>query len=93
MTISKKVKRADMPAVKEPVNVRLMHDGNDQMEQLIPRARGKPLAWNVAVLDTHVGSHIHDTAIQLGAAADQVATSKCIKYRTLERHTSSFLSP
>ena len=77
------VKRAEIPAVKEPVG--LMQDGKrPDGATLIPWARGKPLAWDVTVPDTYADSHIHDTAIQAGAAADRAAINKCAKYRTLE---------
>ena len=57
---------------------------------LIPWARGKPLAWDVTVQDTYADSHIHDTAIQAGAAADRAAINKCAKYRTLENSHTFF---
>ena len=78
------VKRAEIPAVKEPVG--LMQDGKRlDGATLIPWARGKPLAWDVTVpKDTYADSHIHDTAIQAGAAADRADINKCAKYRTLE---------
>ena len=77
------VKRAEIPAVKEPVG--LMQDGKrPDGATLIPWARGKPLAWKVTVPDTYANSHIHDTAIQEGAAADRAAINKYAKYRTFE---------
>ena len=77
------VKRAEIPAVKEPVG--LMQDGKrSDGANLIPWARGKPLAWDVTVPDTYADSHIHGIAIQAGAAASQAAIDKCAKYRTLE---------
>ena len=72
------VKRAKIPAVKEPEG--FMQDGNrPDGATLIPWARGKPLAWDVTVPDTYAVSHIHDTAIQAGAAADRAAISKRAK--------------
>ena len=77
------VKRAEIPAVKEPVG--LMQDGKRPDEAtLIPWARDKPLAWDVMVPDTYAESHIHDTVIQAGAAADRAGINKCVKYRILE---------
>ena len=77
------VKRAEIPAVKQPVG--LMQDGKrPDGATLIPWARDKHLAWDVTVPDTYVDSHIHDTAIQAGAAADRAAINKCAKYRPLE---------
>ena len=77
------VKRAEIPAVKEPVG--LMQDGKrPDGATLIPWASGKPLAWDVTVPDTYEDSNIHDTAIQAGAASDRAAINKCAKCRTLE---------
>ena len=39
-------------------------------EHLIPWKRGKPLAWDVTVLDTYDASHIGETAENAGAAAN-----------------------
>ena len=62
-----------------------MQDGKrPDGETLVPCARGKTLALNVTVPDTYADSHIHDTAIQAGAASDRAAINKCAKYRTLE---------
>ena len=46
------IKRAQMPAIKEPIN--LMRDDNKRPDgtTLLPWARGKPMAWDVTVPDT-----------------------------------------
>ena len=70
------VKCAQIPAVMEPLG--LMHDGKrPDGATLMLWARGKALAWDVTVPDTYADSHIHDTAIQSGAAAYQVNTNIC----------------
>ena len=45
------IKRAQMPAVKEPIN--LMRDDNKRPDgtTLLPWARGKSMAWDVTVPD------------------------------------------
>ena len=45
------IKRAQMPAVKEPIS--LMRDDNKRPDgtTLLPRARGKPMAWDVTVAE------------------------------------------
>ena len=47
---------------------------------LLPWARGKPLAWDITVLDTYAESHLQDTACRPGAAADKAAAIKSRKY-------------
>ena len=51
------IKRAQMPAVKEPIS--LMRDDNKRPDgtTLLPWARGKPMAWDVTVYQTHMLSH------------------------------------
>ena len=52
------IKRAQMLAVKEPIS--LMRDDNKRPDGtiLLPWVRGKSMAWNVTVPDTHAESHI-----------------------------------
>ena len=48
------IKRSQMPAVKEPIN--LMQDDNKRPDgtTLLPWARGKPMTWDVTVYQTHM---------------------------------------
>jgi len=50
------IKRAQMSAVKEPIN--LMRDDNKRPDgtTLLPWARGKPMVWDVTVPDTYAES-------------------------------------
>jgi len=50
---------------------------------LLPWATGKPLAWDVTVLDTFADSHIGDTATEPAAAANKAAVNKIAKYAEL----------
>ena len=76
------VKKAGLPAVKEPVG--LSRDGlRPDGASLIPWARGKPLAWDVTVPDTFAQSHLSDTVTRAAAAADKAATNKTSKYTSL----------
>ena len=70
------IKRAQMQAVKEPIS--LMRDDNKCPDgtTLLPRARGKPMAWDVTVPDTYAESHIDNTATKPGAVAEKTAQNK-----------------
>jgi len=72
-----------MPTVKEPVS--LMWDDNKRPDgtTLLPRARGKPMAWDVTVPDTYAESHIGNTATKPGAAAQKTTQNKIDKYSKL----------
>ena len=76
-------KRAQVPAVKEPPG--LSRDDGKRPDGVtpLPRAKGKPLAWDVTVPDTYADSHLADTASTAGAAADKAASNKEAKYRQL----------
>jgi hypothetical protein len=50
---------------------------------LIPWQNGKTLTWDVTVATTLAESYITSTAISAGAAAEQAATRKCVKYADL----------
>ena len=68
------VKRAQIPAVTEPVGLSRDDGKRPHGSTLIPWARGKALAWDVA--DTFVC----DTSILAGAAANHAASLKTSKY-------------
>ena len=44
---------------------------------------GKPLTWNVTVPDTFADSHLKDTSVIAGAAANRGADLKCTKYTNI----------
>ena len=68
------IKRAQIPAVKEPVSLIRQDGKRPDGVTLLPWARGKPLAWDITVPDTYAESHLQD------AAADKVAANKSSKY-------------
>jgi len=79
------IKRAQIPAVKEPTSL-LQQDGKrPDGTALLPWARGKPMAWDVTVPDTYAESHISkcNTAREAGAAANRASASKTAKYGAL----------
>ena len=47
---------------------------------MIPRSKGKPLAWDVTAHDTYADSHINMTSSEAGSAARQAASKKNTKY-------------
>ena len=73
------IKRAQVPAVKEPVSLTLEDNKRPDGTTLLPWAKGKPLAWDVTVPDTYAESHIADTVSTPGAAAHQAAQHKIIQ--------------
>ena len=74
------IKRAQIPAVKEPVSLIRQDGRRPDGVTLLPWARGKPLAWDITVPDTYAESHLQDTACRPGAAADKAAANKSSKY-------------
>jgi len=77
------IKRAQVPAVKEPVSLTLEDNKCPDGTTLLPWATGKPLAWDVTVPDTYAESHIANTVSTQGAAAHQAAQHKIAKYSKL----------
>ena len=55
---------------------------------ILPWARGKPLEWDVTVLDTFADAHVTNSAREAGAAAEHAATNKTNKY---SRSTNSHI--
>ena len=77
------VKRAQIPATREPTGLSRSDGKRSDGASLIPWKRGKPLAWDVTVPDTYAASHIGETAENAGAAAKKAATNKIVKYNSL----------
>ena len=79
------VKKAQYPAVKEPVGLsRSDGKGLDGATQ-IPWTRGMPLAWGITIPDTFANSYIGDTWMRATAAADSAAENKQAKYTDLAK--------
>ena len=77
------IKRAQVPAVKEPVSLTLEDNKRPDGTTLLLWAKGKPLAWDVTVPKTYAESHIADTVSTPEAAAQQAAQHKIAKYSKL----------
>ena len=73
------VKRAQIPAVKEPINLSRDDGKRPDGVSLISWAKGKAVAWDVTIVDTFAQSHIGDTSSPAGAAANHAATLKTSK--------------
>jgi len=52
------IKRAQIPAAKEPVSLMQQDGKRSDGTTLLPWVRGKPMAWDVTVPDTYAESHI-----------------------------------
>ena len=77
------VKRAQIPATKEPVGL-LQSDGlRPDGATVLPWSRGKPMAWDVTVPDTFATSHLDKTMRTAGAAAEAASVNKNEKYSKL----------
>ena len=74
------VKKAKVPACKEPVGLFCIDAKRPDGATLVPWARGKPMAWDVTVPDIYAQSHVSDTSIQAETAADSAAPAKKAKY-------------
>jgi len=62
--IWRSMKRAQIPAVKEPVDL-MRQDGNrPDGTTILPWSRGRPLAWDVTVPDTYADAHVVNTAAE-----------------------------
>ena len=74
------VNKAQVPACKEPVSLSRIDAKRPDGATLVHWARGKPMAWDVTVPHTYALSHVNDTSIQAGTAADSAAAAKKATY-------------
>lgn len=77
------MKRAALPATKEPVGLLQSSGLRPDGVTLLPWAKGKPIAWDVTVPDTFAMSHLDRTTSTAGAAAETAAAGKNEKYSGL----------
>lgn len=84
------LRRAQIPAAKEPAGLAATNRKRPDGTTLIPWMRGRPLAWDVTVADTYASSHLVRTSSSAGAAAEVAAISKKDKYDWL-RTTHHFV--
>ena len=87
--IWKAIKRAQVPAVKEPVS--LIRDDSKRPDgtTFLPCAAGKSMAWNVTVPDTYAEFHISNTSTNKPrAVAHQARQNTSDKMGLVKQHTS-----
>ena len=84
------VKKAQIPASKEPIGLSRADGKRPDGATLFPWTRGKPLAWDVTVPDTYAASHLQLTSTTACAAAEKAAVNKTTKYVVLAA-THSFV--
>ena len=77
------VKKAEIPATKEPIGLSRTDGKRPDGATLTPLVRGKPLAWDVTVTDTYAISHVVETAKCAFAAATKATANKINKYSCL----------
>ena len=82
-TIHRALVKAGVPSTREPVgDVGLMLSGDQRPDgcTLVSWERGKCLYWDATIPDTLAQSHLSDTSIVAGAAAERAAKIKRDKY-------------
>ena len=77
------VKKAQIPASKEPIELSRADGKRPDGATLVPWTRGKPLAWDVIVPDTYAASQLQLTSTTPCAAAENAAVNKTTKYVAL----------
>ena len=84
-SIWRSVKKAQYPAVNEPVGLSRSDGKRPDGATMMPWTRGKPLAWDVTIPDTCTNSYIGETSTRATAAADRAAENKTTKYTDLAK--------
>ena len=80
------IKKAQYPAVKEPVGLSRSDGKRPDGATLIPWTRGKLVAWDVTVPDIYANSYIADTATTASAAANRAADNKAKNRELAKTH-------
>ncbi|CAH2232343.1 jg26186, partial [Pararge aegeria aegeria] len=81
------IKRAlatiDVPALIEPHGISRDDGKRPDGLTLVPWERGRALVWDATCVDTLAPSHIRETMLKAGAAAEKAETNKRNKYSSL----------
>ena len=70
------IKKAQIPANKEPIGLSRNDGERPDGAPLVPWSHGKPLAWDVTVPDTYAASHIQATATSAAPPLKRLRTTK-----------------
>ena len=84
------VKKAQIPASKEPIGLSRTDGKRPDGATLVTWTRGKPLSWDVTVPDTYAASQLQLTSTTACAAAEKASVNKTTKYVALAA-THSFV--
>ena len=84
------VKKAQIPASKEPSGLSRADGKRPDGATLVPWTHGKPLTWNVTVSDTYAASYLQLTSTTACTAAKKAVVNKTTKYVALVA-THSFI--
>lgn len=82
--------KAKIQAAKEPVGLTRTDGKRPDGVTLIPWSRGRCLTWDVTVPDTLAASHLDQTSLTAGAAAEHAAAQKTTKYADIT-HSYDFV--
>jgi len=74
---------AGIPAIKEPSGLSRQDGKRPDRLTLIPWQGGKPLVWDVTVVNTLAQSYVDRAATGVGAVAEMAAEQKAKKYHNL----------
>ena len=77
------LRRADVPAIKEPAGLARSDGKRPDGLTLIPWQGGRCLTWDVTIVDTCAASYVDANASAAGAAAEAAAIRKTAKYGTV----------
>ena len=81
--IWRSIKRAQIPVSKESTGLSRTNGKRPDEATFISWSQGKSLAWDVTVPDTFANSHLKDTSVIAGAAANRATDLKCTNYTVI----------
>ena len=81
--IYRAVRRADVPAVKEPAGLSRSDGKRPDGLTLVPWQAGRSLTWDVTVVDTLASSYSAISTTSSGAVAEAAANRKTAKYTSV----------
>ncbi|CAH2088946.1 unnamed protein product [Euphydryas editha] len=82
-TIKRALATIDVPALIEPTGISRDDGKRPDGLTLIPWERGRALLWDATCVDTLAPSHVRETAVRMGAAAEKAEMTKRHKYSSL----------
>ena len=81
--IKRSLASANVPCIREPVDLTRSDNKRPDIMSLVPWREGRLLVWDYTCCDTLAPTYLSKSVLKAGSAAEMAEDRKCIKYREI----------